>query len=502
MDNENILVMRNISKSFPGVKALSNVDLEVRRGEVHALMGENGAGKSTLLKILAGAYTRDEGEIYIEGEKVEDLTPKRAENLGISIIYQEFSSLPHLSIAENIFLGRQYTKQGGMIDWKRCREESAALLRQVGMEVDPSMKVSRLKVAEQQMVEIAKALSKNAKIIVMDEPTAPLTQKEINHLFRVIEELKKKNISVIYVSHRLAEIKEICDRITVLRDGCLVGSAEASDVSVQDMIRMMVGRELKDMYPRADRETGEAILEIERLSTKDKLKDISLTLHKGEILGLAGLVGAGRTELARAVFGADEIESGTIRLNGETVRIRSPRDAIRKKIGLVPEDRKSQGLVLMMNVKENITLASLKKFRRGGKLSLKKEAVSSEEYVRKLRIATPDIYTAAENLSGGNQQKVVLGKWLCADCGLMLIDEPTRGIDVGSKVEIYELMKELVEKDMAILMISSEMPELIGVCDRIAVMHEGRLMGILNREEFSEEKIMAYASGQTAVQEG
>ncbi len=498
MQNEKILVMKHISKSFPGVKALSDVELEVRKGEVHALMGENGAGKSTLLKILAGAYTKDEGEIYIEGKEVKNLTPKLAENLGISIIYQEFSSLPDLSIAENIFLGRQYTKKGGMIDWKRCRKESRELLMQVGLEIDPSMKVSRLKVAEQQMVEIAKALSKKAKIIVMDEPTAPLTQKEIDHLFRVIENLKKRQISVIYVSHRLGEIKEMCDRITVLRDGCLVGKADVSDITIPDMIRMMVGRELKDMYPRAERKPGKEVLGIEHLYTKDKLKDISLSVRQGEILGVAGLVGAGRTELARAVFGADEIESGTIRLYGEETEIRKPRDAIEKKIGLVPEDRKQQGLVLMMNVKENITLPSLKKFGKAGKLSLRKEANRAKEYVKKLRIATPDIYTATENLSGGNQQKVVLGKWLCADCGLMLIDEPTRGIDVGSKVEIYELMKELVENNIAILMISSEMPELMGVCDRIAVMHEGRLTGILDREDFSEERIMAYASGQTA----
>ena len=307
MENEKILVMKHISKSFPGVKALSDVELEVRKGEVHALMGENGAGKSTLLKILAGAYTKDEGEIYIEGKEVKNLTPKLAENLGISIIYQEFSSLPDLSIAENIFLGRQYTKKGGMIDWKRCRKESRELLMQVGLEIDPSTKVSRLKVAEQQMVEIAKALTKKAKIIVMDEPTAPLTQKEIDHLFRVIENLKKRQISVIYVSHRLGEIKEMCDRITVLRDGCLVGKADVSNITIPDMIRMMVGRELKDMYPRAERKPGKEILGIEHLYTKDKLKDISLSVRQGEILGLAGLVGAGRTELARAVFGADEI---------------------------------------------------------------------------------------------------------------------------------------------------------------------------------------------------
>lgn len=496
MEEMSYLRMCNISKSFPGVKALSGVNLEVREGEVHALLGENGAGKSTLLKILAGAYTKDEGEIYIDGTLIRELTPKLAEQLGISIIYQEFSSLPHLSIAENIYLGRQPRKHG-LIDWKKCYEDSSELLKKVGLNVDPRTPVARLKVAEQQMVEIAKALSKEARIIVMDEPTAPLTLREIDNLFQVIRELKRQKVAVIYVSHRLAEIKEICDRITVLRDGCYVGKAEVKDVEIRDMIRMMVGRELKDMYPKAQAGIGEPVLQVEHLSTREKLEDISLEVRKGEILGLAGLVGAGRTELARAIFGADERLSGTIRIDGEAVNIHRPGHAIGRRIGLVPEDRKRQGLVLMMNIKENTTLASLKHLTKFGKLNRRREVSIAQEYVKKLRIATPGIYEAAENLSGGNQQKVVLGKWLCADCQLLIIDEPTRGIDVGAKVEIYELMKELVEKGLGILMISSEMPELMGICDRIAVMHEGRIAGELKREEFSEEMIMAYAAGQS-----
>lgn len=496
MEELSYLRMCNISKSFPGVKALSGVNLEVRKGEVHALLGENGAGKSTLLKILAGAYTKDEGEIYIDGTLIRELTPKLAEQLGISIIYQEFSSLPHLSIAENIYLGRQ-PRRHGVIDWKKCNADSARLLKKVGLDIDPRTQVAKLKVAEQQMVEITKALSKEARIIVMDEPTAPLTLREIDNLFKVIKELKRQQVSVIYVSHRLAEIKEICDRLTVLRDGCYVGKAEVKDVEIRDMIRMMVGRELKDMYPKSQAGIGEPVLRVEHLSTREKLEDISLEVRKGEILGLAGLVGAGRTELARAIFGADERCSGTIRIDGEEVRILRPGHAIGRRIGLVPEDRKRQGLVLMMNIKENTTLASLKRLTRFGKLNMRQEISVTQEYVKKLHIATPGIYEAAENLSGGNQQKVVLGKWLCADCRLLIIDEPTRGIDVGAKVEIYELMKELVEKGLGILMISSEMPELMGICDRIVVMHEGRIAGELSRKDFSEETIMAYAAGQS-----
>lgn len=495
MDNT-YLRMVNISKSFPGVKALSKVNLEVFCGEVHALLGENGAGKSTLLKILAGAYARDEGEIYIEGKAVGGLTPKLAEDLGISIIYQEFTLLPYLSAAENIFLGRQPRKKNGMIDWKTCYDESRELLLEAGLNIDPKTPVSRLKVAQQQMVEIAKALSKKAKLIIMDEPSAALTQKEIDHLFAVIQKLKSRQVAVIYVSHHLEEIKAIGDRITVLRDGCYVGTAKVKDVEIPDMIRMMVGRELADMYPKASVKIGKPVLSVRRLSTRDKLKDISFTVHQGEILGIAGLVGAGRTELARAVFGADKISSGEVEMDGKVLAVRSPRDAIANRIGLVPEDRKNQGLVLMMDVRGNTTLANLKKLVQWGKLNLKREAEAAEDYRSRLHIVTPGINETVSNLSGGNQQKVILGKWLFADCRLLIIDEPTRGIDVGAKVEIYELVKTLVEKGMAILIISSEMPELMGICDRILVMHEGEITGELARDAFDEETIMAFAAGQ------
>ena len=496
MSESNYLYMHNISKSFPGVKALSNVDLEVRQGEVHALLGENGAGKSTLLKILSGAYTKDEGEIFVNGKKIEQMTTKLAEDLGISVIYQEFNNLPHLSIAENIFLGRQPLKKNGLIDWKKCYDESRKLLKKVGLDLDPRIAVSKLKVAQQQMVEIAKALSQDAKIIVMDEPTAPLTQIEIENLFQVIRELKASNVSVIYVSHRLNEIKEICDRITFLRDGCFVGKADVKNMEISDMVRMMVGRDLTNMYPKSKAVIGEPVLKVENLSTEEKLKNVNLVLHKGEILGLAGLVGAGRTELARAIFGADKISTGTVQINGKTIEIKNVRHAIAHKIGLVPEDRKKQGLVLILNLIQNTTLASLKKYVQFGKLNLKKEKKDTEHYIQRLRTATPNAWAKVENLSGGNQQKVVLSKWLCADSEILIIDEPTRGIDVGAKVEIYELMNELVEKGMSILMISSEMPELMGVCDRIAIMHEGKITGELERPEFSEERIMAYATGQ------
>ena len=489
--------MEGISKAFPGVKALDQVNLEVRKGEVHALLGENGAGKSTLLKILAGVYTRDSGRIVFDGQEIQQLDTKKAEELGISVIYQEFSTLPHLSVAENIFLANQPVKKNRLtIDWKKCNEISRKLLLRVGLNIDPSTPIGELKVAQQQMVEIAKALSKKAKLIVMDEPTAPLTQREIENLFSVIRELKNQGVSIIYVSHRLVEIKQICDRITFLRDGCYIGEAEVDQIDINGMIRMMVGRELSDMYPKTEANIGSELLRVENISTADKLQQVSFTLRKGEILGIAGLVGAGRTELARAIFGADPILSGEVYLDGKKLPPHQVQKAISSGLGLVPEDRKRQGLVLMMNVEHNVTLAALKTFTKQGRLRLGQEEKSVLGFVKKLRIATPSILQETSHLSGGNQQKVVLSKWLCAECKALIIDEPTRGIDVGAKKEIYELMGELVSAGMGIVMISSELPELIGVCDRILVMHEGRITGELEREAFTEETIMAYATGQ------
>lgn len=493
--NDILLKMTGICKSFPGVKALDNVHLEVTKGEVHALLGENGAGKSTLLKILAGVYTKDAGNIEFEGEVIKTLDTKISENLGIAVIYQEFSTLPHLSIAENIFLAQQPKGKSGLIDWKKCNEESRKLLKRVGLDIDPSIPIRDLKVAEQQMVEIAKALSKKAKLIVMDEPTAPLTQREIDNLFSVIKDLQSQGVSIIYVSHRLIEIKQICDRMTILRDGTFITQKDVADTSINDMIRLMVGRDLSDMFPKADVKIGKEVLTARHLSTKEKLNDISLNLYAGEILGIAGLVGAGRTELARAIFGADMVSSGEVAVDGEPIKKIDIPMMIRHGVGLVPEDRKKQGLVLMMNVCHNITLSSLKSFSETGRLVISKEEKSAEDFVEKLRIVTPGIFQETSNLSGGNQQKVVLSKWLCANCKVLIIDEPTRGIDVGAKKEIYELMGELVKTGIGIIMISSEMPELIGVCDRILVMHEGSLTGEIDRKDFSEELIMSYATG-------
>ncbi|PLR86723.1 D-xylose ABC transporter ATP-binding protein [Bacillus canaveralius] len=493
-----ILVMEEIEKSFPGVKALQKVHLSVRKGEVHALLGENGAGKSTLMKILAGAYSKDAGKIFFDSEAVEIKNPKHAQEMGISIIYQELSILPHLSIAENIFLGRlpKRKRYPWLIDWSRCYEESKELLNRLGLKVDPRTPASRLKVAEQQMVEIAKSLSYNAKVIIMDEPTAPLTSHEIDNLFEVVNMLKKQGVSIIYVSHRLPEIKEICDRTTVLRDGQNIGTVNVAETEIEDWVSMMVGRDLDKMFPKHIVPHGSETLEVRNLVT-DKLKDVSFKAYKGEILGIAGLVGAGRTELARALFGADPILKGEINIAGKPVNMCSPRTAIKNGIGLVPEDRKGQGLVLPMSVKDNTTLANLPGISRLGKLRLGLEGALAKKFVRELDIATPGIYQETVNLSGGNQQKVVLAKWLCSKSQILIIDEPTRGIDVGAKVEIYELLNELVGNGATVIMISSEMPELIGMSDRVIVMHEGKITGELKREEFSEESIMRYASGLT-----
>lgn len=492
-----ILKMEQIEKSFPGVKALQKVNLDVRHGEVLALLGENGAGKSTLLKILAGAYTKDSGDIYIDSVKQEIRNPRHAQELGIAIIYQEFSILPHLSIAENIFLGQLPRRKSTpwLIDWDRCYNESQKLLARLGMNLDPRIPASKLKVAEQQMVEIAKALSQNAKIIIMDEPTAPLTLREIEKLFEVVRMLKKQGVSIIYVSHRLTEVKEICDRVTVMRDGKNVGTVNVSETDVKDWISMMVGRELDKMFPKISVPLGPEALRVDNLTVKGKLKRVSFKAYQGEILGIAGLVGAGRTELVRAIFGADQIQEGDIYIYGKHVSIRNPQDAIKNNIGLVPEDRKGQGLVLSMNVKDNITLANLKGIGTIGKLNLGLEKNVANQYVKDLDIVTPSIYQETVNLSGGNQQKVVLAKWLYSKCKILIIDEPTRGIDVGAKVEIYELLNELVKNGSTVIMISSELPELIGICDRIIVLHEGRITGGLSREEFTEENIMLYATG-------
>jgi ribose transport system ATP-binding protein len=491
-----LLEMRGISKRYPGVVALDNVDFEVLPGEVHALVGENGAGKSTLMKILAGAETRDSGELLINGEPAAIHHPQDAMELGVNIIYQEFNLVPHLSAAENIFLGREPgAALPGFINFRKLYEDAQQLMDSLGVQVDVRTEVSRLSVAQQQMVEIAKATSRNSVVIAMDEPSATLTDHELRNLFELIRSLRDRGVGIIYISHRLEEIFGVCDRVTVLRDGHYVGILRVEETSREEIIRMMVGRELKESIPKRPAEIGEPLLEVRALTRKGVFEDISFTVRRGEIVGIGGLVGAGRTEVARAIFGADPIDAGEIRFDGKAVRPRSPREAIRLGIGLVPEDRKSLGLILNMVVRENTTLANLDLLTMLGFVNRKKERDVAESYTRDLRIRTPTIEQEVRNLSGGNQQKVVLAKWLFTQSRLLIFDEPTRGIDVGSKVEIYELMNDLAAKGAAMIMISSELPELLGMSDRILVMHEGRLAGELTREEATQEKVMHLATG-------
>jgi ribose transport system ATP-binding protein len=491
-----LLRMRGISKRYPGVIALENVDFDVLPGEVHALVGENGAGKSTLMKILAGAELRDEGEILISGKPAPIHSPQDAMGLGINIIYQEFNLVPHLSAAENIYLGREPGAAiPGFINFRKLYGDAQSVMDSLGVPVDVRSEVSRLSVAQQQMVEIAKATSRNSLIIAMDEPSATLTEHELQNLFELIKKLRSQGVGIIYISHRLEEIFGICDRVTVLRDGHHIGTMRIQDTNREEIIRMMVGRELKESIPKRPSPRGEPLLEVRGLTRKGVFEDITFTVHRGEVLGIGGLVGAGRTEVARAIFGADPVDAGEMTFNGKRFRPRSPGDAIDTGIGLVPEDRKSLGLILNMVVRENTTLAHLDALTMLGFVSRRKEREVSEGYTRDLRIRTPSIEQEVKNLSGGNQQKVVLAKWLFTQSQLLIFDEPTRGIDVGAKVEIYELMNDLVAKGAAILMISSELPELLGMSDRILVMHEGRLAGELPRSEATQERVMHLATG-------
>ncbi len=491
-----LLEMKGISKSFPGVRALDNVDLTLHEGEVLALLGENGAGKSTLIKILAGAHIPDSGHIYIDGEKVRMESPAAAQQAGVGIIYQEFNLVPALTARENIFLG-----QHSMFSLtSRSQERAAAteLFHRIGIEVSTEALCRDLTVAQQQIVEIAKALSQQARIVVMDEPSAALTPREVEGLAAVIKELKDQGIGVIYISHRLDEVEAFADRITVLRDGKHVGNQAIDEVTRDQMIEMMVGRSIENEFPKAASKAGEVILEAVGLHRLPAVKGVSLTLSKGEILGVAGLVGAGRTETARLLFGADKLDSGEIRLHGEKVEIKSPRQAIKHGICLLTEDRKSQGLILGQTVQENFGLANLSDFSARGFVSRKREGSAFGSYIDQLNIKVTGGSQTAETLSGGNQQKVVLAKWLQQNAEVVIFDEPTRGIDVGAKYEIYLLMNELAAQGKAILMISSELPEVLGMSDRILVMHEGRIAGeIMDPASATQEDVMKLATGST-----
>lgn len=494
--NAPVLEMRAIVKTYPGVRALDGVDFQVMPGEVHALVGENGAGKSTLMKILAGADSKDSGQVVVNGADVQIDTPQEAMRLGISIIYQEFNLVPYVNAAENIFLGREPTSAiPGVIDFGRMYADAQRVVDELGVPLDVRAPTNTLSVAQQQMVEIAKSTSRNSRIIAMDEPSATLTEHELENLFALIRKLKADGVSIIYISHRLDEVFQIADRVTVLRDGRLVGTKPVSQTDRDDIIRMMVGRELQDSIPKVTAQPGEVALSVRGLNRAGTLNDINFEVRRGEILGIAGLVGAGRTEVARAVFGADPVDSGDIWLDGRRVEVRSPRDAIRLGIGLVTEDRKALGLVLGMAVRENVSLANLGTLSRLGFVLRRKEREAANRFVEELMIKTPSVEQAVGNLSGGNQQKVVLAKWMFTQSKVLIFDEPTRGIDVGAKTEIYQLMNNLAANGVAIVMISSELPEVLGMSDRILVMHEGSIVGELSREEATQERIMHLATG-------
>ena len=489
-----LLEMRSITKRFPGVLALSEVDFDVHKGEVHALVGENGAGKSTLMKILSGVYERDSGDVIFKGQPVAFRNPRQSQLAGITTIYQELNQVPYLSVTENIFLGTELTRGGVALKWSEMHQQARDLLAKLHLDIDPRTLVGRLGVGMQQMVEVAKALYHKADLIIMDEPTSSLSIREINDLFNIVRELKAEGVSVIYISHHLEETFRISDRTTVLRDGHLIKTQPSADLNVDRLIRLMVGRDLSEQFPKEIVVRGDEVLRIEGLNQGATLRDINFSAYAGEVLGIAGLVGAGRTELVRAIFGADPIDSGTFYLDGKKVNIKSSRDAVHNGIGLLTEDRKRQGLFLQMTVRENITISVLERLTRGLTTNRKREAELSQQYIDSLAIKTSGQDQLAINLSGGTQQKVVLSKWLVTKPRVLIFDEPTRGIDVGAKVEIYRMMNNLAKQGVAILMVSSELPEILGMSDRIMVVTAGRIRGFLNRDEASEQRIMELAT--------
>lgn len=495
-DTVSLLRMEQISKTYPGVQALKDVDFDVQPGEIHALVGENGAGKSTLMKILTGAENPVSGKIIWKGREVQISTPADARDLGISMIHQELSLIPYLTVGQNIFLGREpKASLPGFIDWKQLYTDAQQLLDRLNVAVDARTEVRFLSIAQQQMVEVAKALSLNADLIAMDEPTSSLTERETEVLFRVMRSLKSDGVSLVFISHRLEEVFEISDRITTLRDGAFIGTKDAATLTEAQVVNMMVGRDLGDLYPKADRTRRQAILEAKNLSDGKELHGVDITLYAGEILGIAGLVGAGRTALAETIFGIRQAAHGEIKVDGRTVKIKSPGKAIKLGMGLVPEDRKLQGVLLNMAVKDNIYISSMKQITKWGFINIRRANHLAQTFVKKLGVRTPNLRQHIRNLSGGNQQKVVIARWLTLNPRLLILDEPTRGIDIGAKAEIHGLMSDLASEGIGVVMISSELPEVLNVSDRILVMHEGRVTAEFSRDEATQDKIMRAATG-------
>ena len=493
MSEQYLLEMKGICKSFPGVKALQNVDLQLKAGEVHALLGENGAGKSTLIMVLGGIYHAEEGEIIIDGQKVNIDGVVAARHAGISIVHQELVLVPYMTVAENIFLGREPgTKMN--VDRRKMVEEAQKLLDTYEMNIDANMLVERLTIAQQQMVEIVKAISFNSKILVLDEPTSSISDKEVGFLFNTMRNLTKAGVGIIYISHKMSELAEICDRVTVMRDGQTVGTKVVKETTTDDLIALMVGRELTNYYTRDYLEPGEVILKCEHISDGKMAKDASFELHKGEIIGFAGLVGAGRSETMKAIFGLAPHATGDVYVKGEKVKIKSPIDALKYGIALVPENRKEEGLYKVQSVRFNSTIEVLGSFIRHLQVDGKKEEEITQKYIDMMKTKTPSQNQIIGNLSGGNQQKVIIGRWLATEPDILILDEPTRGVDVGAKAEIYAIMNELVKQGMSIIMISSELPEIINMSDRIYVMNEGRVTGCLDHDTVTQESIMTLAA--------
>jgi ribose transport system ATP-binding protein len=491
------LKLENITKSFPGVKAVENITLEAYRGEILALAGENGAGKSTLMNVLSGALLADSGRILLDGQEAKITSPRSAQDLGIAMIHQELALIPQMTVGQNIFLGREPRNAWKMlVDTKKLYTAARKILDRMDLDFAATALIADLSIAQRQMVEIARAISFQSRIIILDEPTSTLSEPEADKLFTLMHSLREQGVTLIYISHRMEEIFSISDRVAVMRDGRLIGVQPTKELTINKVVQMMVGRELKEYFPKTDTKLGEVVLEAYHLRSGTRLKDASFSLRRGEILGLAGLVGSGRTDLARVIFGADRLDGGEIRIQGQSVRIRSPQEAIRMGIGLITEDRKAQGLFLGQSLRSNVAVSIFERLSRLGFLQFKKIDYQVRALVQQLKIRTPNLEQRVRNLSGGNQQKVVISRWLAVDPKILILDEPTRGIDVASKAEIHVLIDELAAKGVAILVISSELPEILGISDRILVMHEGRLVAELDRSEATQARVMQAATGQ------